>query len=802
MLTLYHNGEQYPLDNTEYYIRELANGLDEVIFSLNIHDHIYEIINEEEQITDRAGQTYKVLQIDAGEREAKIVCQLDIDVWRSNINIGYNSGTKTCVQQIEAVAPTGWTVLDRAHVNIGRTIEGDLTPYDVCVKCTDVYTVYVRWDTKRKECTIYPKAMGTPVGSFATRELNLKKINYKGKSNNIVTRLYAYGKDGMSFADINGGKPYVDNFTYTDKVLCGIWRDERYTVAADLLADAQEKLEQMSRPNRTYDCAIVDLQATNPDLYNNLDFSLFTAATLIDDVKNNAVDYQVVERRIYPYHPEKNEVIFNSEPLKITASVVNIVDSLENPNSTFQQIQAQRIESATNWLTSGDGYVVARKGPNGEWKELLFMDTDDEATAQKVIRINENGIGFSTTGVNGPYTNAWTIDGQLVADFITTGTMLANRIKGGQLELGGFNNEDGVLLICQYVTMYTGSYSGTTVWCPVGYNQIGHEMSVSIDIFVSNISSAADYSGKYQIYHTTNGGQSWVVEQTGALESGQNAIDFNFSIVNDSNNYYQVGITQDSGYTATYDYEIKLNKAFTSIDNAGINVNGKFTVDPTGACVASDIDVTGGKLAGLNVEYAEKGLSFNAQISGIDCYFKTTAWGGFSSGRDLGGGQYARMDYVPSYGLLKVDYGTSSSSILGVVVTNVGNNTYYDAGDHYVQILHNNVYSSDYGSVSWAGSDQKLKKNIEDLTLEKALNLINSVRPREFEFKTREGKRYGFVAQELRDVLDDDSGIEYEANDICNINYNDFIAPLCMIVKKQQEEIDELKKLIKEAING
>ena len=428
MLTLYHNGEQYPLENTEYYIRELANGLDEVIFSLPLHDHIYAIMAEEEEITDRGNQTYKVKQIDAGAHDVKVVCQLDLDEWRNTLNVNYNSGTKTCYQQINAVLPAGWTINDRALVNFGRTIEGDLTPFDVCVECTSVYNVYIRWDNRNKIISIYPKAMSAPVGSFATRELNLKEINYKGKSNDIVTRLYAYGKDGMSFADINDGKPYVDNFDYTSEVICGIWRDERYTVAADLLADAREKLAVMSKPNRTYECSIVDLQATNPELYNNLDFSLFTTATLIDDVKENAVDYQVVERHIFPYHPDKNEVIFNSEPLKITASVVNIADSLENPNSTFQQIQSQRIASATNWLTSGDGYVVARKGTNGEWKELLFMDTDDETTAQKVIRINENGIGFSTTGINGPYTNAWTIDGALNADFITTGTLDADQV--------------------------------------------------------------------------------------------------------------------------------------------------------------------------------------------------------------------------------------------------------------------------------------------------------------------------------------------------------------------------------------
>ena len=435
MLTLNHNGEQYALDNTEYYIRELANGLDEVIFSIPIHDEIYAILSEEEEITDRAGQVYKVKQIDAGANDAKVVCQLDLDEWRSTLNVNYNSGTKTVNQQITAVLPAGWIINDYALVNIGRTIEGDYTPLDICIECTSVYNVYIRWDNKNKTVNIYPKAMGAPVGAFATRELNLKEINYKGKSNDIVTRLYAYGKDGLSFASINGGKEYVDNFTYTNEVICGIWRDDRYEVAQNLLDDATEKLATMSKPQRTYECSIVDLQATNPSLYNNLDFSLFTAATLIDDIKNTSVDYQVVERHIFPYHPDRNEVIFNSEPLKITASVVNVVDAIENPSSTFQQIQAQRIASATNWLTSGNGYVVARKGPNGEWSELLFMDTDDETTATQVIRINKNGIGFSTTGINGPYTNAWTIDGALNADFITTGTLDADKAKvHGEIE--------------------------------------------------------------------------------------------------------------------------------------------------------------------------------------------------------------------------------------------------------------------------------------------------------------------------------------------------------------------------------
>lgn len=92
------------------------------------------------------------------------------------------------------------------------------------------------------------------------------------------------------------------------------------------------------------------------------------------------------------------------------------------------------INNATNWLTSADGYVIAVKDDNGTWKEILFLDTPSVETAKNVLRINTNGIGFSTNGVNGPYRNAWTIDGNLVADFITTGVLTANLIKAGVLQ--------------------------------------------------------------------------------------------------------------------------------------------------------------------------------------------------------------------------------------------------------------------------------------------------------------------------------------------------------------------------------
>ena len=461
MLTLYHNNQEIPLDTTEYYVRELASGMDEVIFDLSIWDPNYALMAEEENIVDRASQRYLIKQIDAGAVTAKVICQLDLDEWRAAMLVGYNSGTKTVAQQIDAVKPVGWSVSDHSAVTIGRTISGDLTPLQVCEECRSTYQVYVRWDNKTKTCHIYKQAIGTPVGAFATRELNLKEINYKGKSTNFATRLYAYGKDGLSFADINNNKPYVDNNTYSSRVICAYWQDERYTDKASLLADAQEHLAKLAVPERSYDCAIVDLQATNPEKYGNLDFSLFTTATLIDDIKNTAVNYMVVERHVWPYHPDHNDVIFNSAPVKIQNTVIQIEDEITNPNSTFQQILQAEIDMVTDWLTDNQSHCYITQNADGTIKDLIFVNGDQPIeTATQVMRINASGLGFSKKGVNGPYTNAFVFDselgGHLVADFITAGEMLANRIRGGTLESIDSTTIDGVTYKNFSLNMNTG----------------------------------------------------------------------------------------------------------------------------------------------------------------------------------------------------------------------------------------------------------------------------------------------------------------------------------------------------------
>ena len=96
------------------------------------------------------------------------------------------------------------------------------------------------------------------------------------------------------------------------------------------------------------------------------------------------------------------------------------------------------------------GHVIINTDGDGKPNELLIMDTDDTKTASKVLRINMNGIGFSTKGYEGPFSTAWTIDGVFNADFINAGTIRANLIRTGTLKVGGTEKVDQMLLYDSY----------------------------------------------------------------------------------------------------------------------------------------------------------------------------------------------------------------------------------------------------------------------------------------------------------------------------------------------------------------
>ena len=89
-----------------------------------------------------------------------------------------------------------------------------------------------------------------------------------------------------------------------------------------------------------------------------------------------------------------------------------ITDATQN-FPTRQEVQ-QDIDNATLWLTATGGVIRALKNSDDEWTDLLCCSATATASTGNVLRFNVNGIGFSSTGWNGPFTQAWTLDGRMV----------------------------------------------------------------------------------------------------------------------------------------------------------------------------------------------------------------------------------------------------------------------------------------------------------------------------------------------------------------------------------------------------
>lgn len=137
-------------------------------------------------------------------------------------------------------------------------------------------------------------------------------------------------------------------------------------------------------------------------------------------------------------------------------SVDNIVQKVDR----FPSLMQSAINSATKLITGQKGgYVVLHGDETGQPYELLVLDSPNIADAVNVWRWNVGGLGFSSNGYNGPYETAITADGQIVADFITSGSLVANIIKAGVLSsVDGssyWNLETGEVVLRAYATTET-----------------------------------------------------------------------------------------------------------------------------------------------------------------------------------------------------------------------------------------------------------------------------------------------------------------------------------------------------------
>lgn len=371
------------------------------------------------------GQRYLINGINERKTVSTITCELDLTGLNYNVYPTYNKSTVSFASVCsEILKGTGWTIVDADLVSARRTLElTDVTTLDILDYCQNstAYNTRYRFDTINKVIyCIKPYNNTDPTGTYFTDELNLSDMTYKGSTTSLVTRLYPYGKDGLSIASLNNGKDYLENHSYTDKVVSAIWRDERYTNKQTLLDDAKAKLAVLAVPEQSYTAKVIDLAKTLPDTYGDvLAFDLYDVVTLIDRKRKTRINYRIVEIKEYPADATLNTVTLSTVPAKVTGklqTLQNKVTALDaqtlhdhnKVNEIKQDLDTTVLHVSDSWASSLNSSVITQTSEglffevnkvvgSDRWGTLLQQSADDIKIAWNKI---SNYIKFENAQLN------------------------------------------------------------------------------------------------------------------------------------------------------------------------------------------------------------------------------------------------------------------------------------------------------------------------------------------------------------------------------------------------------------------
>ena len=287
--------------------------------------------------TDRQEYVVKAVEKSSTSAWRKVSCALNIEELEGAPFEGFETVEQTVQAAAEfALEGTGWTVEADADITKKRTIrkEDDTTAWEVVKQIVTTYRVELEIDAVNKRLKFHTRR-GQDRGAYFIERLNLRSLGVKTSSYGFYTRLIPIGKDGLHLW--RDGQNYIENHQYSDKVITSIWRDERYTVTAALLEDAQARLDEASTPARAYTAELVDLAAQS-DKYNALAYDLGDAVLLVSEKTDEREKQRIVKLDEYPDDPLANKA------------------ELSNVKQTFAQLQKTEAEMAT-----ADAVAIATK---------------------------------------------------------------------------------------------------------------------------------------------------------------------------------------------------------------------------------------------------------------------------------------------------------------------------------------------------------------------------------------------------------------------------------------------------------
>lgn len=448
-------------------------------------------------------------------------------------------------------------------------------------------------------------------------------------------------------------------------------------------------------------------------------------------------------------------------------------------------------------------------------------------TSTTVIKITADGIFISEDGGQSYNSGFDTSTGTMLLNLIYVHGLTSDWIRTGELDVGGLNNEDGVIRVTNRVGMIrdgSATIDGTDVskWLFIGPSQIPTSGTYRVFYNISDVEVGKDEVIKCQIQKRDKwDGSTYtykvIVDYFNINEHyGEYPIRFDVDVTN-GDIYYAISFSRvdvnNAGFTVTNTY----NKINTIIDRNGINTN--------------NINITGG---GININNVFKVLTngnMTATAGNIGSWSIDSQY--IYGAADEGSSNYSYLS--PKYIHILSSHTGDWQQFLAnpydgyfavknsyFYVNNDGRNLNHDddpAQGMYIRIGSNNVYSSSRDdTVAWEDdiSDKRVKKNIKSLMAEKVRRFFALLKPSMFEYKNpsvddglRNGIHYGIIAQNVENSLNAadlpaDNVVRENINTgFLQVSYREFhgielaaIKDLYEIIDKQQAEIDDLKKRI------
>lgn len=275
--------------------------------------------------------------------------------------------------------------------------------------------------------------------------LNLLDYSESTTAESLVTALIPLGAQLQGESEIEALQKYVDitsvnggvNYIYSQEAVetfgwvwtTNTWQD--VTEPSNLLRKGKEWLQDNQFEELELTLTAVDLSAMDKE-YDSFDIG----DRIHCRAKPYGMDRQfpVMEMTIPLQQPDNAKLTLGGSR-KISFTEYNrgnaqyIKQQLENNRVTTAWLQSA-IDNATAMMKgSKGGYKVSEYDEDGRWLRDLYMDAPSKEQAKHIMQINMNGIGFSRDGFDGPYKNAWTIDGVFLGEFIKAGSIQAEALS-------------------------------------------------------------------------------------------------------------------------------------------------------------------------------------------------------------------------------------------------------------------------------------------------------------------------------------------------------------------------------------